>query len=299
MSTLASDHTCPFCISNKARFFHTASSFGYQVRYYQCTICGLIFQDQQESQAADPDFYAQTYRTIYQQTESPTAKDLRVQKQRAEHTLQWIMMQGIPNVDRALDIGASAGVFLDEIRSQLQCNVMGVEPGEVYRAFAQDKGLTIFPSLNDLKRQTVNKFDLISLMHVLEHLPDPLASLEDLRTSLLQSNGYLLIEVPNFYAHDSYELAHLVCFTPFSLKQLVKQAGFKIIATRLHGFPRSKLLPLYITLLASPNQGNQDTKKIKRDLCVRQKRTFAMFHRRVVQKLFPHMAWLPLKDVQA
>ena len=113
-------------------------------------------------------------------------------------------------------------------------------------------GLKMYESLEELKASSPHRFDLVSLMHVLEHLADPVTSLRDIRESLMTPNGYLLIEVPNFYAHDSYELAHLACYTRHSLRQLLAQSGFKVVALRVHGFPRPELLNLYLTVLATP-----------------------------------------------
>ncbi len=50
---------------------------------------------------------------------------------------------------------------------------------------------------------------LISMFHVLEHLPDPVGYLSALRQKFLEPDGWLLIEVPNLYAHDCFEVAHL------------------------------------------------------------------------------------------
>ena len=169
-----------------------------------------------------------------------------------------------------------------------------MEPGRVYRKVAQTRGLDIYPSLETLIDNQPERFQLISLMHVLEHLTDPLETLVKLRQILLAPDGYILIEVPNFYAHDSYELAHLSCFTSHSLREMVRQAGFELITIKRHGFPRSKLLPLYITVLARRLQKEVKPTAVKPELRVQLKRKVALFCRRVLEKVVPQLAWLPL-----
>ncbi|MCJ7696473.1 MAG: class I SAM-dependent methyltransferase [Anaerolineaceae bacterium] len=286
-------HVCPLCKCNKASDFHQLESFGYSVKYYQCSNCGLIFQDVNESQAGDPEFYKEIYRKIYQTSEAPTPKDLRIQQQRAENEVAFLIQNNVKSIKRALDIGASAGELLDTYRYKYACQVVGVEPGRLYREFAEARGIEMFESLEVLLAKDVKCFDLISMMHVLEHVNDPLEMLKGLRENLLTPDGHLLIEVPNFYAHDSFELAHLICFTKHSLIQLLESAGYDIVAVKSHGFPRSKLLNLYLTVLITPNHKEAKKFSVKLDRRVGLKRKIGFFYRRIVQKLFPGQAWLP------
>jgi SAM-dependent methyltransferase len=87
------------------------------------------------------------------------------------------------------------------------------------------------------------KFDLISLWHILEHVNEPEKYIA--RTySLLEKNGKLVIEVPN---HDSWSRKltgkywlgmdldyHLTFFSPESISILLKKYGFEII--NIHTF---------------------------------------------------------------
>jgi hypothetical protein len=105
----------------------------------------------------------------------------------------------------------------------------------------------------------------------------------------LTRDGWLLLEVPNLYCHDSFEIAHLVSFSPHTLRQTVQKAGFEVVKLRAHGHPRSELLPLYLTLLACPGTS---AGVIQPEKNVARKRQLGMFRRRVTQKFFPKKAWL-------
>jgi len=283
---------CLLCKSDKQKIFERVESFGYPLVYYQCENCGLIYQSLEESQAADPEFYRKTYRKIYQELEEPTEKDLWVQKKRAEHLTVIVQDQLSDPPQRVLDIGASAGILLNEMRKTFGSDVFGVEPGDAYREYAQKNDIEMLASIDALIESKTAKFDLISMSHVLEHLPDPVNELIKMRMKLLSDNGHLLIEVPNFYAHDSYELAHLSCFTPHTLKEQLEQAGFKVVFMKKHGVPRSDLLNLYITILGKP--ASEEVPQINKDHFVRIKREVGMLYRRLMQKLFPHRAWLAI-----
>lgn len=285
---------CLLCESDRGKTFAQVDSFGYPLLYYQCENCGLIYQSLEESRAANPEFYRKTYRKIYQSDEKPGTKDLWVQEKRADHLVSIVQAQMDKFPGRVLDIGASTGTLLNKMRERFGSEVVGVEPGDAYRAFAEERGIEMSPSLDALIDSNVEKFDLISISHVLEHFVDPVGELIKIKTELLDGEGYLLVEVPNFYAHDSYELAHLTCFTPHTLRELLNQAGFTVMFMKKHGIPRSELLNLYLTLLAKASLETAASYQVKKDNFVGAKRKLGLLYRRFMQKLFPHKAWLPI-----
>jgi len=269
---------------------------GFPVGYYQCQKCGLIFQSTSESRAADPNFYRRTYRMLYQEKEKPTEKDLWVQTRRAERLVGLIRSQIESSPKRVLDIGASTGVFLKTCQQEFNAEVVGVELGDAYRRYAEDQGLTMYPSIGELIEAAPAKFDFISMIHVLEHLPDPLDVLNKIRDELLVPDGFLLLEVPNFYAHECYELAHITCFTPHTFQGMIEQGGFQVLSYIKSGKPRSALLNLYLTIIAKPLLDASSISSIKPDRFVLLKRWMGCLYRRVVQKLFPDKAWLSLPN---
>ncbi len=286
--------TCFLCQSPERDVFQRVDSFGFPLIYYRCRQCGLVYQSLEESQAADPAFYEETYRKVYQDTPEPTQKDIWVQSQRAAHLIDLFPSQLRFSPQRVLDIGASAGLLLEILQSGFNCAVVGVEPGDAYRGYAEAKGIPMYPSIEALVEEDPGAFDLVSLIHVLEHLVDPVGTLQTIRRDLLSDSGLLLIEVPNFYAHDSYELAHLACYTPQTLKMAVRKAGYRILSFKAHGVPRSVMLPLYLTLIAQPLAEDASLPPLRTERGVGIKRKAAMLYRRLVQKIFPHRAWLPL-----
>jgi SAM-dependent methyltransferase len=292
--------TCPLCGGSSSAPFDQRSLHGYAIHNRLCQGCGLVFQSPRLAEAELTKFYEAEYRLLYQGRADPTAKDLFVQAGRAAALIDFLHAQaaaqrfGLPDEPRALDIGCSAGLLLQRYRSDFGAQVAGVEPGEAYRAYTQQQGLEVQPSLEAL---TSRGFDLISMMHVLEHLPHPVAYLQTLRAEYLKPAGWLVIEVPNLYAHDCFEVAHLTSFSAHTLRQVLQQAGFQVAALLAHGRPRSRLLPLYLTALARPaveGRASSVERKIEPESNVVLKRRLGLLRRRLLERVAPGMAWLPL-----
>ncbi|NJD58726.1 MAG: hypothetical protein C3F13_17470 [Anaerolineales bacterium] len=283
---------CPLCGSATHSPFDERHFRGYRVINVICQSCGLVYQSPRMDEAESQAFYQAEYRLLYQGQEGPNTKDLKVQSQRAEVTLEFIQPH-IKSASRLLDIGCSSGLLLQKFSAYFHASAWGIEPGDMYRQYAQLAGLEVFTSLDELKQAGSPPFSLVSMMHVLEHLPDPVGYLADLRLHRLEQDGWLLLEVPNLYAHDSFEVAHLVSYSPHTLKQVVEKAGYRVAALRKHGQPRSKQLPLYITLLAIPSPVS--TYKLKPEHYVHLRRQWGFFRRRLVQRIFPYQAWLPVE----
>lgn len=283
---------CPLCSHARNTLFDRREFRGRTVENRLCRLCGLVFQSPRMITSELDKFYAEEYRSLYQGAEGPSEKDLKVQRGRAASLIAFLDGRVSPN-SRHLDIGSSTGELLVKVRDVYGTESAGVEPGESYRKYAQDQGLIIYSSLEELKRANVQTFNLITLAHVLEHLPDPVAYLKDLRENYLALDGFLLLEVPNLYAHDSFEVAHLTAFSPHTLRQVLLQAGYQIVAFKKHGAPRSRILPLYLTLLARPSGAGSPT-AVRPERLVSLKRRLGMFHRRVLSRLLPKLAWEPV-----
>jgi len=263
----------------------------HQVVNQLCEDCGLVFQSPRMTPDELDDFYAREYRQVYQGEEGPTNKDLLVQNGRADSLVEMLSNNKV-NPTSYLDIGCSSGILLQRFREHFACDVIGVEPGDAYRNYAQKQGLTVYADITDSQE---SDFDLISMAHVLEHLPDPVAYLADLRKDYLTPSGWLLIEVPNLYSHDSFEIAHMTSFSEHSLRQVLNKAGFQVVALKKHGHPRSKILPLYLTALAQPQDEGAKEYKVRPEHNVALKRHLGMLWRRILQKLSPQNAWVPIK----
>ena len=282
---------CALCGSTNHKHFDTRSFRGQKVTNLYCTQCGLVFESPRLSDGELEAFYEAEYRQVYQGQGGPITKDLIIQKARAQSLLAFTSPH-IKKLEHHLDIGCSSGLLLETFRSAYNCVAAGIEPGKDYRAHARLRGLDVFESLEALGNVTDPiQFGLISMAHVLEHIPDPVGYLICLRETWLAPGGLLLLEVPNLYAHDSFEIAHLYSFSAHTLAQVLGKAGFVIIKQESHGRPRSNLIPLYITVLARSAGPVPRNWQVTPESNVKLKRFMGMLRRKLLTRFIPGRAW--------
>jgi 2-polyprenyl-3-methyl-5-hydroxy-6-metoxy-1,4-benzoquinol methylase len=286
---------CPLCRGLESSLFDQRNFRSQLVTNWLCLQCGCVYQYPYLTGNALDAFYEREYRQLYQGSEGPSLQDLAVQEKRAVALLDFIRKQGI-QISRHLDIGSSAGILLKQFQAGLDTQGVGVEPGEAYRKYALEHGMITYASLEDLDQEGEPRFDLVSLVHVVEHLPDPTGYLRKIRDKYLTATGWLLIEVPNLYAHDCFEIAHLVSFSEHTLGQTLLRAGYAVKAFEKHGRPRSARIPLYLTMLGQPDEATEKRAVMpaKKESRVRWRRKMGLIRRRLVERVFPHQAWKPV-----
>ena len=136
---------------------------------------------------------------------------------------------------RVLDIGCGKGAFLRAFKSRLpQWQCAGVEPSRDEAALAREDGeIEVYEGMFGAVALEPESFDLVSIMHVLEHVRRPAETLDQIR-GVLKPGGLLFIEVPNtsdlnmFY--DLLLFEHLYHFTPETLAWLLARQGFEVVA---------------------------------------------------------------------
>lgn len=106
-----------------------------------------------------------------------------------------------PKQGSLLDIGAGTGFFLRAAKKR-GWSVMGIEPNLSARTLANSKIPNTVFDADTLQTLPEKSFDVITLWHVLEHLPN---LEEDVKTihKLLKPNGRIVVAVPNFKSFDA------------------------------------------------------------------------------------------------
>lgn len=97
-----------------------------------------------------------------------------------------------------LDYGCGTGTFVEFMESR-GWHSFGIEPDDDARSIAHKRSENIYKSLEKLQNE---KFSVITLWHVLEHIPDYLEILINL-FQLLKPGGILVIAVPNPNSYDA------------------------------------------------------------------------------------------------
>lgn len=134
-----------------------------------------------------------------------------------------------------LDFGCGDGLLL-RVAQMLGAEAVGVDVSASRSESARRDGIRIFPDLDSLDRETkARKLDAIVLSQVLEHVAEPLGLLQALHARL-RPGGVLFVAVPNTTGvtapRDFHEFTlvqpveHMNAFTPTSLRDLGRRAGF-------------------------------------------------------------------------
>lgn len=103
-----------------------------------------------------------------------------------------------PSKGLILDIGAGTGDFLS-VAQKDGWKTVGVEPSDKAKAIAKSKGVSFVENTSVLESHT---FDVISMWHVLEHVPNLDEQIKELKR-LLKPSGTLIVAVPNFKSFDA------------------------------------------------------------------------------------------------
>ena len=155
---------------------------------------------------------------------------------------------------RLLDVGCGDGSFLISAQDR-GWSVLGTE---LHPENAQMAGLDVRRTLDEIDHAD-GPFDVITLWHVLEHLPSPRDTLLQLQ-SLLDDSGILLIAVPNSTGSQAQTFGrhwlhldvprHLFHFGPKSMEKLLSETDF-VIDQVWHGELEYDLLGYSQSLLNS------------------------------------------------
>lgn len=248
---MTADQNCDLCGQNDFELLATRDRQGSPLATTVCRVCGLVAHATIPSCEELQRYYAEIYRREYHGEYQPSAYRVVREWHRGARLLQRLRPSLAPR-SRVLEIGSGIG-----------CNVMnfalagfeasGVEPGAGFSAFSREKMHAHVQSctLEDLPAS--GDYDVVLLVHVLEHLPHPTRALRQI-AGLLRPQGKLYVEVPNFgLPHAApgkqFHYAHIYNFTARTLQMLTAKTGFRI--ERTISRPHERVLGLLLAKTAS------------------------------------------------
>ena len=218
-----SANRCPLC-GEEDRVTDLVAHRHYTIK--RCRNCGLIYQE------TSPDFKYLNYDNIYRDQSPwrpPTRPQIKMFKRISDD-----IRKAHPRRKKVLEIGCSYGLLLSFLRDA-GWETTGIDSSRNAVRSARARGLDCRDvSLKDFRPD--NQFDVILLIHVLEHLPSPAASLRMI-LSWLAPGGSIYLRLPNigsrfvnrtrnnFIAHLK-PFEHLYYFTPDTIKRLLEETGY-------------------------------------------------------------------------
>lgn len=222
--------SCYLCNSTSISNEHPRTRDRQDIGVLRCDACGLLFLDRTDH--ITDEFYEQSGMFDFA---LPDVNALGAEEHK-DTTRRFGALRDVVQGKSYLDFGCGTGSTL-RLLAPLAKQAKGLEPNAVLRTHLQKEGIACYPSLDALE----GEYDVISLFHVLEHLPDPRAALKKLARHLTP-DGMLYVEVPS--ANDAliqlYELeafkdftfwsCHLFLFHGRNLEDLAKQSELRVEA---------------------------------------------------------------------
>ena len=178
-----------------------SSDFSFNgIKYLQkkCKTCGLMFTVPE--QGINGDIYDSGHYTVQKMIFVPMLL----------YTLDFfyfhliLKSKGLVKKSHVLDFGSGKGFFLYFLKSKGYHRLYGVETSKPRAEFSRNlTGLNISNDYYHGGDIMGRKYDFITLIHVLEHIPEPFSFLNTLIEGALESEGCLFIEVPNINSFSS------------------------------------------------------------------------------------------------
>ena len=216
-----------------------------------CRSCGLVWNRNMAKESAQIQFYRHENRA----GSRVRGSYLRSMLGRASGIVEFLGDDLQPGL-RHLDVGCAEGTLLALTRSK-GLVVQGLELDAKFSQFARKvRQLEVHETPLERGPLQSESFDLISFIHVLEHLVHPVRVLTAARR-LLSQKGRLVVEVPNLNqplpaARRFFRPKHNFYFSEQTLRIAVDSAGYSSFRTALS--PRDSSLQLLATKNSAPAQ---------------------------------------------
>ena len=227
---------CIYCSNQQTeKQFPIVDMFGDTYHFYRCPICGTWFLNPMPSEAQFLKAYDEAYYGEGDKKFNPVV----------EKVVDWFRKQNAKKLANlfggkgtVLDIGCGNGNLLHYLGLAGAFDLHGIEPdGKSADRTANFREIILKRGFLEQDTYLENTFDGITLIHVLEHLPNPREVIEII-ASILKPSGHLVIEIPNVRSWQAKIFKskwlhfdpprHLNMFEPNQLIKILSDKGFQL-----------------------------------------------------------------------
>lgn len=205
----------------------------------KCNCCGLMYANPRAQEPDcvlieqyDPNFVLSSLRDIYSQRTEKEALQVRDYE-----TTKAYLSKHYPQKGKLVEVGSGLGYLLNFFK-QDGWDVLGAEPNVGMCKYAEiELGIKAIPTILEKAELPDESADAVLMMHVIEHVPDPFGTLQEVYR-ILKPGGMLVLETPR-YDTLMFKLlgkrerslsceGHIYFFTTDTLKKMASKAGFTV-----------------------------------------------------------------------
>lgn len=227
---MPSSRGCNLCQGNDFETVGLTDRKGKPLQTVVCRRCGLVSHAAIPTEEEVARYYELEYRKDYHCELTPSPQRV-VREWRRGGALVQRMRPFMRPKDCVFEVGAGIGCNVKQFELA-GYQASGIEPGEGFQRYSREELQAKIERgfLDELPEE--ERHDVILLVHVLEHLRDPLASMTKLR-KMLRPGGRLYVEVPNVAGPHAapgklFHYAHIYNFTHLTLRMLGEAAGLTL-----------------------------------------------------------------------
>jgi len=217
----------------------------------ECVVCGLVATYPRPVNEKLSLYYQSDDYISHSGRSNNLINSLYIQARKVSLNWKIQLVKSLTEKGNLLDVGCGTGEFLHAMKNNGWA-VEGVEPNKTARQKAES--LIGQPVSESIENSTSAAFDVITLWHVLEHLPDLNESLKKI-SNLLKPTGTLIIAVPNHNSDDAKQYREY--WAGYDVPRHLWHFGKKemVLFLQNHGFRLFKIKPMkldayYVSLLS-------------------------------------------------
>jgi len=228
--------SCNICQNNEYTIIYRAG-IAQKNQIVKCNSCGLMYVNPRQNKPDveyikdyDPNWFPQ--RELRQRIEKEAFQI------RDYNDIKIFLNQYYPQKGTLIEIGSGFGYLLNSLK-QDGWEVKGIEPLQIGCQYTKSEfNIEAIPQTLEDTHLEDNSVDIFVMLHVIEHLADPTATLKEI-FRILKPNGLLILETPR-YDTVMFKLlgkrersisceGHIYFFTTDTIKQITANVGFETV----------------------------------------------------------------------
>lgn len=237
----AKKNICPACLSEKSRNIGTKNNY----RLKQCADCQTLFAEVILENVETASEVQDIYDHYYDHASYTLHPATKISLQKALDSFE-----GFRQTGNLLDIGYGEGGLLS-VAEENNWQCFGSELAPQVLKYGAERGWTVSgDALND-ERFPKEGFDVVTLIELIEHVPEPDYFLQT-AFSMLRPGGLLYLTTPNIQSINKRWLGadwsvisppeHITLWSSAGMKKTLQRNGFKLKDIRTEGFNPVQIL---------------------------------------------------------